>query len=118
LLCLFDRLRNLRSFEGILQFTSRYPVTEHQRLEKHTRLAHLSLAHNTASKHKHIFKSNLLRFLSMLGNLKTLDIYGELELPGLENAIGRVVPGCSAGFYPLIPTWLLDAIDAENESMS
>ncbi|KAJ2658549.1 hypothetical protein IWW48_003954 [Coemansia sp. RSA 1200] len=118
LLCLFDHLRSLRSFEGILQFTSRYPVTEHQRLEKHTRLAHLSLAHNTASKHKHIFKGNLLKFLSMLGNLKTLDIYGELEFPGLENAIGRVVPGCSAGFYPLIPTWLLDAIDAENESMS
>ncbi|KAJ1662041.1 hypothetical protein IW140_006158 [Coemansia sp. RSA 1813] len=115
LLLLFDSLHNLRSFEGILKFTSRYPVTEHQRLAKHRYLSQLSLAHCTASKHKHIFKSNLLKFVSMLVNLITLDIYGELEFPGLEHAIGRVVPGCTAGVYQLIPTWLLDAIDAENE---
>ncbi|KAJ2865969.1 hypothetical protein GGI22_001394 [Coemansia erecta] len=116
LLLFFDSLHNLRSFEGILQFTARYPVTEHRRLAKHRHLSQLSLAHCTASKHKHIFKSNILRFVSMLVNLVTLDIYGALEFPGLDHAIGRVVPGCTAGFYPLVPTWLLDAIDAENES--
>ncbi|KAJ2556929.1 hypothetical protein EV175_001673 [Coemansia sp. RSA 1933] len=115
LLLLFDSLQNIRSFEGILQFTSRYPVTEHQHLAKHRHLSQLSLAHCTASKHKHIFKSNLLKFVSMLANLITLDIYGALEFPGLDNAIGRVVPGCTAGFYPLVPTWLLDAIDADND---
>ncbi|KAI9501157.1 hypothetical protein BX070DRAFT_247834 [Coemansia spiralis] len=113
LLLLLDSLTNLHSFEGILRFTSRYPLTQNNTVKHHS-LSHLSLAYNTASKHKHIFKSNLLKFVSVLDNLKTLDIYGNLDIPGLGNAVEHLVPGCTAGFYPLIPTWLLDAIDAEN----
>ncbi|KAJ2160539.1 hypothetical protein GGF46_002188 [Coemansia sp. RSA 552] len=75
LILLFDKLVALNSFEGSLRFTSRYPVTQTLSRPKHPVLAHLSLAHNTPSRYKHIFKTNLLKFVSILGALKTLDIY-------------------------------------------
>ncbi|KAJ1834918.1 hypothetical protein LPJ63_001574 [Coemansia sp. RSA 2711] len=107
---LLGRLERLNSLEGIVRFTSRYPLTCAP--PRHARLSQLSLAHSTQSRYKHMFKSTLLRFLSMLGALRTLEVYGELEFRGIESTVQRLLPGCHAGFYSLIPTWLLDAIDS------
>ncbi|KAI8322143.1 hypothetical protein GQ54DRAFT_304279 [Martensiomyces pterosporus] len=111
---LLDKLPMLNSFEGILKFTSRFLLTA-QMQQRHGHLSHLSLAHDTLTKYKHVFKSNFLRFVAGFAVLKTLDVYGGLEVPGIENAVRHVVPGCSVGFYPLIPTWLLNAMDAEEQ---
>ncbi|KAJ2785861.1 hypothetical protein H4R18_000250 [Coemansia javaensis] len=115
LILLLGRLPQLNSLEGILHFTSRFQVT--QRLpQKHQHLARLGLAHATAGRHRHLFKNSLLKFIGMLAVLRSLDVYGDLEIPGLEGTIARLVPGCTAGFHSLIPTWLLDAIDAGSVS--
>ncbi|KAJ2122887.1 hypothetical protein GGH12_003343 [Coemansia sp. RSA 1822] len=108
---ILEKLCALNSFEGILHFTPRYAVTR-VLPHKHTRLSHLSLAHSTQVRYKHIFKANLCRFVSMFSVLRSLEVYSELEIPGLEKTVRALVPGCRAGFYSLIPTWLLDAIDA------
>ncbi|KAJ1757783.1 hypothetical protein LPJ58_003126 [Coemansia sp. RSA 1591] len=108
---MLEKLCALNSFEGILHFTPRYAVTR-VLPHKHTRLSHLSLAHSTQVRYKHIFKANLCRFVSMFAVLRSLEVYSELEIPGLEKTVRALVPGCRAGFYSLIPTWLLDAIDA------
>ncbi|KAJ2503306.1 hypothetical protein GGH96_000327 [Coemansia sp. RSA 1972] len=108
---MLEKLCALNSFEGILHFTPRYAVTR-VLPQKHARLSHLSLAHNTSVRYKHIFKANLCRFVSMFGVLRSVEVYSELEIPGLEKTVRALVPGCRAGFYSLIPTWLLDAIDA------
>ncbi|KAJ2715587.1 hypothetical protein H4R19_001120 [Coemansia spiralis] len=108
---MLGRLPQLNSFEGILRFTSRFLVTQCL-AQPHQHLSRLSLAHNTGSRYRHIFKLNLLKFVAMLPALTSLDVYSELEIPGLENTVARLIPGCTPGFHSLIPTWLLDAIDA------
>ncbi|KAJ1730334.1 hypothetical protein LPJ61_003068 [Coemansia biformis] len=115
LILLLARLPQLNSFEGILRFTSRFPATQSMP-QKHLHLSHVGLAHNTVGRYRHMFKLNLLKFVAMLPVLRSLDVYGELEIPGLENTVARLIPGCTAGFHSLIPTWLLDAIDAGSVS--
>ncbi|KAJ1950093.1 hypothetical protein FBU59_000842 [Linderina macrospora] len=111
---LLAHLPNLASFEGNVQFTSRFPCTLTQPLT----LAQLSIAHTTVSKYRHTFKSNLLKFLSQFTGLRTLEVYGELEIAGLELALQHVAPGCQVGVFPLIPSWLLDYMDEGSDEDS
>ncbi|KAJ1955483.1 hypothetical protein EC988_001860, partial [Linderina pennispora] len=104
-------LPSLASFEGNVQFTSRFPCT----LEKPHGLAQLSIAHSTLPKYKHTFKSNLLKFLAQFAELRTLEVYGELEIAGLEMALQHVLPRCQVGVFPLIPSWLLDYMEESDE---
>ncbi|KAJ2068406.1 hypothetical protein GGI08_000883 [Coemansia sp. S2] len=98
MLGLFQSLPCLNSFEGNLKFNASYPATLRMR---HLCLAHLSLVHSTPTRHRKVFKSNLLRFVSMLPALRSLELYGSVDVPGIEAAVARVVPGCLAGFYAL-----------------
>ncbi|KAJ2733155.1 hypothetical protein IW152_003312 [Coemansia sp. BCRC 34962] len=71
MLVLFESLGQLVSFEGNLKFNASCPAT--RRLQSppgHPSLAHLSLVLSTATRHRRVFKSNLLRFISMLPRLK------------------------------------------------
>ncbi|KAJ2331644.1 hypothetical protein GGH91_006367 [Coemansia sp. RSA 2671] len=100
MLGLFESLPQLVSFEGNLKFNASYPATK--RLSPgHASLKHLSLVHSTATRHRRVFKSNLLRFISMLPRLRSLELYGSTDLPGIEAAVTRVIPGCVAGYYAL-----------------
>ncbi|KAJ2784449.1 hypothetical protein GGI15_002250 [Coemansia interrupta] len=79
------------------------------------RLAHVSVAHTVAVRLKHAFKAALLRFAAALqGPLRVLDVYGGLDVLGLAGAVGRVCPGCTATFYPLVPSWA-DTATSEEE---
>ncbi|KAJ2877748.1 hypothetical protein FB639_003633 [Coemansia asiatica] len=80
------------------------------------------MVHVTGVRFKHVFKANLLKFVAALGGgsgrgrrMKTLDVYGALEIPGLAGAIARVAPGCMASFYPLVPSWLAGEDTEEDE---
>ncbi|KAJ2414544.1 hypothetical protein GGI10_002320 [Coemansia sp. RSA 2530] len=73
MLGLFESLPQLVSFEGNLKFNASYPATK--RLSPgHASLKHLSLVHSTATRHRRVFKSNLLRFISMLPRLRSLEL--------------------------------------------
>ncbi|KAJ2864797.1 hypothetical protein GGH94_002687 [Coemansia aciculifera] len=100
MLALFHSLPSLNSFEGNLKFNASYPATLRV-ASRHLCLAHLSLVHSTPTRHRKVFKSNLLRFVSMLPALRSLELYGSIDVPGVEAAVARVVPGCLAGFYAL-----------------
>ncbi|KAJ1822762.1 hypothetical protein LPJ56_000770 [Coemansia sp. RSA 2599] len=123
-LLLVDALPRLCSLEWVLRFSSRYPVSPEaaRAVAAHGALAHMSLAHVTGVRFKHVFKANLLKFLAVLGGgsgvggrLKTLDVYGALEIPGLAGAVARVAPGCVAAFYPLVPSWMADDEECDEE---
>ncbi|KAJ1643669.1 hypothetical protein LPJ64_004577 [Coemansia asiatica] len=126
-LLLVYRLPRLCSLEWVLKFSSRHPVSSDvvQLVSgngAHGSLAHVSMAHVTGVRFKHVFKANLLKFVAALGGgsgrgrrMKTLDVYGALEIPGLAGAIARVAPGCMASFYPLVPSWLAGEDTEEDE---
>lgn len=103
ILRLLSRAPQLNCLECIVHFTARHPVTATD-FSGGQHLSHLILLHSTGPKHRHLFKSNLLRFLSHLntGSLKTLDIYGALELPGLECTLARSLDDCLVGVFPLL----------------
>ncbi|KAJ2742237.1 hypothetical protein GGI20_004629 [Coemansia sp. BCRC 34301] len=97
LLSLFGLLPALTSFEGNLKFNASYPCRSAER----GGVVHLSLVHSTRSRHRRVFTSNLLRFVSMLPLLRTLELYGSSSVPGIESAVSRVLPGCVTSFCAL-----------------
>ncbi|KAJ2706104.1 hypothetical protein FB645_001861 [Coemansia sp. IMI 203386] len=108
---LVRRLPRLGSLEWVLQFSSRHPLSADTVRETdghaHPSLAHVCMVHTTAVRFKHVFRTNLLRFVAALGGgagvggrLRSLDVYGALEIAGLSDAVACVAPGCVAAFYP------------------
>ncbi|KAJ1669194.1 hypothetical protein GGF38_002442 [Coemansia sp. RSA 25] len=102
LLALFHALPALTSFEGSLKFNASYACRRRcSPLLHHTALAHQSLVLSAPARHRRVFTSSLLRFVAMLPALRTLELYGSVDMPGVAAAVARVVPGCVAGFYAI-----------------
>ncbi|KAJ2476495.1 hypothetical protein EV174_004912, partial [Coemansia sp. RSA 2320] len=101
---LFGALPALNSFEGNLKFTSDSYSSNfiNDGRMGGSRLAHVSLVLSAPpTRHPRAFKSSLLRFVGGLPALRMLEIYGSADMPGIEDAVARVAPGCVAGFYSL-----------------
>ncbi|KAJ1894029.1 hypothetical protein LPJ66_005421 [Kickxella alabastrina] len=106
ILGVIDALPQLNALECVLLFSSRHPATR-QIHAGGNHLASVSLAHTVPLRMKHVFKANLLRFAGALAGkrLRALDVYGALEITGIEKTLERALPGCVTNFYPLVPSF-------------